>query len=78
MFIFQLKNDTMPVQRYAKLALITSALALLVACAQTPPAAPAAPQPPIPVGEVKGTAMQHTTASAVGVVQVQRWFCQRA
>ena len=39
---------------------------LLAACAQTPSATP---QTPNPVGEVKGTATQHTAASSAGVVQ---------
>ncbi len=42
------------------------ALTLLAACAQMPQSAP---QTPTPVGEVKGTAVQHTTASSAGVMQ---------
>ena len=40
--------------------------ALLVACAPLPAAQP---QTPVPVGEVKGTAVQHTAASSAGVAQ---------
>ena len=40
--------------------------ALLVACAPLPAAQP---QSPVPVGEVKGTAVQHTAASSAGVAQ---------
>lgn len=52
--------------RFVMLAATASAVILLAACAQTPPAQP---QPPTPVGEVKGTATQHTTASSTGVAQ---------
>jgi dienelactone hydrolase len=57
------------VQKYAKLALLASAITQLLACAQMPPAAQAPPPPNAPVGEIKGTATQHTAASAIGVMQ---------
>ena len=45
------------------------AAALLAGCAQTQPVVQAPAQPAAPVGEVKGTAAQHTAASSVGVAQ---------
>jgi hypothetical protein len=63
------------VQKYAKLALLVGSVTQLLACAQMPPAAqapqaPQAPQPTnAPIGEIKGTATQHTAASAIGVMQ---------
>ncbi len=66
MLTFAYRMDARPLQRYAQMACAASALTILFACAQTPLATP---QPPIPVGEIKGTAVQHTAASAVGVVQ---------
>jgi dienelactone hydrolase len=57
------------VQKYAKLALLASAITQLLACAQMPPAAQAPLPPNAPVGEIKGTATQHTEASAIGVMQ---------
>jgi dienelactone hydrolase len=56
-------------QKYAKLALLASTVTQLLACAQMPPAAQAPQLPPTPIGEVKGSAAQHTAASAVGVMQ---------
>ena len=40
--------------------------ALVAACAPLPAVQP---QPPVPVGEVKGSATQHTVASSIGVAQ---------
>jgi dienelactone hydrolase len=57
------------VKKYAKLALLASTITQLFACAQTPPAAQAPPPPNAPIGEVKGSAAQHTAASAIGVMQ---------
>jgi dienelactone hydrolase len=56
-------------RRLINLTATTCAALLLAACAQTPPAAQATAQPPVPVGEVKGTASQHTTASSLAVAQ---------
>lgn len=53
-------------RRLTNFAAALCAAALLVACAQT---LSTQPQPPVPVGEVKGTAVQHTTASSMGVAQ---------
>ena len=53
-------------RRYVSLAATVGAVMLLAACAQTPPAPT---QPPVPVGEVKGTASQHTAESSTGVAQ---------
>ncbi len=53
-------------RRFVMLTATASAVTLLAACAQTPVAQP---QPPTPVGEVKGTAAQHTAASSTGVAQ---------
>lgn len=50
---------------FVKLLVAVCVATLLAACAQTPPV----PQPPTPVGEIKGTANQHTVASSTGVVQ---------
>ncbi len=66
MLTFVQRMNALPCQRRTKSACAAGALALLFSCAQTPPTAP---QPPIPVGEIKGTAVQHTATSAVGVVQ---------
>lgn len=52
--------------RFASSTALACAVALLAACAQTPPASP---QPPVPVGEIKGAAIVHTAASSTGVVQ---------
>ena len=53
-------------RRFIQQLTTVMAATLLVACAQTQPAPP---QPPAPVGEVKGTASQHTAASSTGVAQ---------
>jgi dienelactone hydrolase len=52
--------------QFANFATTLCAATILAACAQTPPAQP---QPPIPTGEVKGTATQHTADSSIGVTQ---------
>jgi dienelactone hydrolase len=57
------------IQNYTKLALLAGTVTQLLACAQLPPAAQAPQIPPTPIGEVKGSAAQHTAASAVGVMQ---------
>jgi hypothetical protein len=57
------------VKKYAKLALLVSTFTQLLACAQTPPAAQTPLPPNAPIGEIKGTATQHTAASAIGVMQ---------
>ncbi|MGB4117948.1 MAG: alpha/beta hydrolase [Polaromonas sp.] len=54
-------------RRLMNLTATACAALLLVACAQTPPAATVLPA--TPVGEVKGTAVQHTAVSSVGVAQ---------
>lgn len=53
-------------RRFVVLWAAACTVSLLAACAQTPPTQP---QPPTPVGEIKGTAVQHTTASSIGVAQ---------
>jgi hypothetical protein len=53
-------------RRFVMLTATACAVTLLAACAQTPAAQP---QPPTPVGEVKGMAAQHTAASSAGVAQ---------
>lgn len=50
------------------LLVMSGAAILLAACAQTP-VSPLSPQPATPVGEVKGTATQHTAASSLGAAQ---------
>jgi dienelactone hydrolase len=59
----------MSLPKYIKLATGASALTLLLACAQTPPAAQVPLPPNAPMGEIKGTATQHTAASAIAVMQ---------
>ena len=54
--------------RCNSLSAMACAAALLAACAQTPTALTQAPAP-TPVGEVQGTATQHTPASGLDVVQ---------
>jgi hypothetical protein len=43
-----------------KLTAIASTITFIHAFAQTPPAAEALQTPPAPIGEIKGTATQHT------------------
>jgi dienelactone hydrolase len=57
------------IQKYAELVLLAGAVMQLIACVQLPPSAQASQMPPAPIGEVKGAAVQHTTASAIGVMQ---------
>ena len=60
---------TYSARRLIHLTATACAAALLAACAQTPPTAQAPAPPTVPVGEVKGTALQHTAASSAGVAQ---------
>ncbi len=53
-------------RRLVNLAATLGAVTLVAACAQTPPTQP---RPPVPVGEVKGTAVVHTAASSTGAAQ---------
>jgi dienelactone hydrolase len=64
-----IRTQQKAVHKYAKLALLVSTFTLQLACAQMHPAAQAPQVPSAPIGEVKGTAVQHTAASALGVMQ---------
>lgn len=53
-------------RRLVNLAVAEGAALLMAACAQTPPIQPL---PPVPLGEVKGSAVVHTEVSSIGVAQ---------